>query len=115
MIHKSARSRVEEVHESPPHAGGSAPTGPGFCGRVLPSCRSPRGHAGARARHEQRLGRRGREDVLGRAGRAPAARGRPRPQPARLDLEQDDGLPRELAAAGHLRKAHLPAAQRPKL
>ena len=49
MTHKSARSRVEEVHESPPHAGGSGPAGPGFCGRRLPLQRRRRGQLRARS------------------------------------------------------------------
>ena len=115
MTHKSARSRVEEVHGSPPHAGGSGPAGPGFCGRRLPLQRRRRGQLRARS-----VASKGSANSAGFPSQAELAElqqpghalGHGQDAPQR---EEDEGLPRELVGDGHLRKAHLPAAQRPKL
>ena len=96
---KSRSSRVEKVPGKPPGPGGPGPTSPALSGRLSIMQRGRLGQLDDNCRRRQGLGQPGRVAVPGRAGRPPAAGGGPRARPARLDLELDEGLPREQAAA----------------
>ena len=103
------------MHERPSQPGGSGPANPGLCSCRLPLQRRRRGHLRARA-----VASKGSANSAGFPSQAELAElqqpgdalgyGQDAPQ-----REEDEGLPRELVGDGHLRKAHLPAAQRPKL
>ena len=96
---KSRSSRVEKVPGKPPGPGGPGPTSPALSGRLSIMQRGRLGQLDDNCRRRQGLGQPGRVAVPGRAGRPPAAQGRPRARPGRLDLELGEGLPRERAAA----------------
>ena len=84
----------------PPGPGGPGPTSPALSGRLSIMQRGRLGQLDDNCRRGQGLGQPGRVAVPGRAGRPPAALGRPRARPAPVDLEQHEGLPRQRAAAG---------------
>ena len=83
----------------PPDPCGSGPTSPALSGRLSIMQRGRLGQLDDNCRRGQGLDQPGRVAVPGRAGRPPAARGRPWARPGPVDLEQHEGLPRERAAA----------------
>ena len=98
---KSRSSRVEKVPGKPPGPGGPGPTSPALSGRLSIMQRGRLGRLNDNCRRRQGLDQPGRVAVPGRAGRPPAALGRPRARPAPVNLEQDEGLARERAAAAN--------------